>query len=103
MSLRFPLQRTNLRLIAYSKSIPTTARCHFSFNSTLSIFDPPPLPPAALMYLDRLAGAASRLGCSQGALSRIILPFDVYVHDDTLVSLTCIPVQAHSLLPWVGA
>ncbi len=40
------------------------------------------------MYLDRLAGAASRLGCSQGALSRIILPFDVYVHDDTLGLLT---------------
>ena len=31
---------------------------------------------SGLMFLDRLAAAASRLGCLQGTLSRIILPFD---------------------------
>jgi hypothetical protein len=35
---------------------------------------------SGLMFLDRLAAAASRLGCLQGTLSRIILPFDVYVN-----------------------
>lgn len=34
---------------------------------------------AALMYLDRLAATASRLSCSQGGLSRVLLPFDTCV------------------------
>ena len=34
---------------------------------------------ASLMYLDRLAATAGKLGCSQGALSRLLLPFDTYV------------------------
>ena len=32
----------------------------------------------ALGYLDRLAATAARLECSQGALSRALLPFDTY-------------------------
>lgn len=33
----------------------------------------------SLTYLDRLAATATRLSCTQGALSRVLLPFDTYV------------------------
>jgi hypothetical protein len=39
------------------------------------------------MYLDRLAATASRLSCTQGCLSRVLLPFD------TCVSLAVLRVR----------
>lgn len=39
---------------------------------------------ASLTYLDRLAATAARLGCTQGALSQALLPFDTCVHTHPL-------------------